>query len=358
MSILYLTHQGARLRREAECLVVEKQGRRLARVPAFQVERVLVFGHSELTSGAVDLLLSRGIECAFVSMSGRLKGRLVSPHSGNAILRVAQFDRGKDESFCLKVSKGFVEAKLKNQRTLLRRFDRSHDELEFTVECGRLTEAQEQLGSCETLAAVRGVEGAGARAYFAALRRAVPSELSAAKRERRPPKDPFNALLGLGYALLFNELLAAVTARGFDPAVGFFHALRPGRETLALDLMEEFRAPVADRLVLRVLNLKQIRVEDFEEAPTDSRSLAPCGRSAARLPGGPGGLHLRPEALRLFLKEYEELVAKPFKDRETGRETSLRRKFGEQTERLARVVRASREKDTPEAEYEGFLWEG
>jgi CRISPR-associated protein Cas1 len=330
--LLYLTHQGSRLRREAECLVVEQQGRRVARAPAFQVERVVVFGHSELTSGAVDLLLSRGIDCAFVSLAGRLKGRLVSGESRNVALRLAQFARHGEPEFCLGVSREIVAAKLRNQRALLRRFDRSHREVTLETECEALTKAVEATDSAADLNALRGVEGAGARAYFAALRKATAPEVSFERRQRRPPKDPFNALLSLGYTLLTNEAVAAAAARGFDAAVGFFHVVRPGRPALALDLVEEFRAPMVDRLVLRMVNLKMIGAEEFE-------------------PDQDGGLRLKPEPFRRFLTEYETLIAKPSKDRLTGRSLSLRQHLLAQADSLARAVLGKTEHP-----YAGYLW--
>jgi len=329
---LYLTHHGSRLRREAECLVVEYHGRRLARVPAFQVTWVVVFGHCELTSGAIDLMLRKGIACTFMTVTGRLKGRLTSSMAHHVELRLAQFEKHRDVAFCLLLSREIVASKVKNQRSLLRRFDRSHRELDLKTEVKQITETLEGLQDASTLPEVRGIEGATARIYFGAFRKMLGHPVTFRRRQRRPPKDPVNVLLSLGYTLLMNEALSAVSARGFDPSVGFFHRVRPGRAALALDLMEGFRAPLVDRLVLRVVNLKMIQPSDFESTAD-------------------GELRLTSKSLRVFLKEYEALAGKPFKDRRTGRLLSLRQHLLRQADDLARAVLGS-----GDHEYSGYLW--
>ena len=266
---LYLTEQGATLSRRGERLVVEREGETLADVPASKVLRVFVFGNVSLTTPAIAYLLREGKEVAFLSSRGRYYGRLISSESRNPMLRRAQLRAADDPAVCLDLSRRVVAGKLRNQRRLLHRRPGSKS----SPAAAGITSLLGKAASTESLAALRGMEGLAARAYFGAFGELL-DKMAFTGRRRRPPPDPVNSLLSLGYTLLTYEAFSAVASVGFDPYIGFFHADTYGRPSLALDIMEEFRPAVVDTLVMGVINRGQIKPEDFEIGTDDGKPIA------------------------------------------------------------------------------------
>jgi len=281
---LYLTEQGATLSRRGERLVVEREGETLADVPASKVLRVFVFGNVSLTTPAIAYLLREGKEVAFLSSRGRYYGRLISSESRNPMLRRAQLRAADDPAVCMRLSRRIVAGKLKNQRRLLHR--RPGPKSSLAAE--EITALIEKAATTENLAALRGMEGLAARAYFGAFGELL-EKMAFTGRRRRPPPDPVNSLLSLGYTLLTYEAFSAVASVGFDPYIGFFHADTYGRPSLALDIMEEFRPAVVDTLVMGVINRGQIKPEDFDLGKEDGKPIA----------------LLRDDARKRFLALYE-----------------------------------------------------
>lgn len=292
MAVLYLSEQNAILRKRGERLVVEKQSQVLLDVHQFKVSAVCLFGNVQVTTQAASLLLDKGIDLALFTLRGRLKGHLTPPWGKNALLRLRQYQRVTDPNFALSMSKAVVRAKLTNCEAVLARLARSQREVDVTPQCTALRQALDRLGAAADKEAVRAIEGSATAAYFAALRAFVAPEWQFHHRQRRPPKDPVNALLSLGYVLLGNELQAIVAGLGLDPYLGFYHDLRYGRASLALDVLEPFRGPVIDRLTVRLLNLKQLTRHDFQLHPTL-------------------GVRLAPQALKKYFAEYERWLGQP-----------------------------------------------
>lgn len=256
---LYLTEQGATLSRSGERLVVQKEGETLTDLPAAKVLRVFVFGNVSLTTPAIVYLLREGKEVAFLSSRGRYYGRLISSESKNPMLRRAQLRATDDPDMRLDLSRRFVLAKLVNQRRVLHR--RPGGKASGAAkEITSLIERSRQTESLETL---RGMEGLAARAYFGAFGDLLDG-MDFTGRKRRPPPDPVNSLLSLGYTLLTYEAFSAAASVGFDPYIGFFHADTYGRPSLALDVMEELRPVIVDTLVLGAVNRKHLRPDDFD----------------------------------------------------------------------------------------------
>jgi CRISPR-associated protein Cas1 len=290
MSIVYLTTMGSSVRRRGERLQVFKDDAKLADLRLFELERLVVFGAVQFTAQALALLLDKGIDVAFLTSRGRLRGSLVAGQSRNVYLRLAQFERWKDDAFRLAFSRNLVVAKLTAQERLLARYERNHpDRLDANAR-DRIRSVLEKTASATTLDELRGFEGAGAAAYYGQFGRMLTS-MDFPGRKKHPSTDPVNALLSLGYVLLTNEIAALLEARGFDPAVGFFHGIRYGRQSLSLDVVEPFRQPVIDRLTLRLLNRGQITAAEFE--------------------GGEKGLRLVPDSFRRYLLLYEEQMSAP-----------------------------------------------
>ncbi|HXG67501.1 MAG TPA: CRISPR-associated endonuclease Cas1 [Blastocatellia bacterium] len=319
MTTLYLTEQGATLRKESRRFLIEMGGITLSEIHEFKVDRVIVFGHVQLTTQALTYLLARGIDTAFLSMTGRLKGRLAPLASKNVYLRVRQHERARDPQFALALARAIVGAKIANCIALLARHQRNHPETDLSAEISRLARCPDEAARKQALGGLRGVEGQAAVTYFQALARMLRRGWNFPGRVRRPPTDPVNSLLSFGYTLLYNEAISALTATGFDPYVGFYHGINYGRCSLALDLMEEFRHVAIDRLVLNLLNLGILAGDDFT---ADEQ----------------GGIYLREEARKRFLREYERLMLAEFAQGRLGERISLRRAVHEQALRLERTV--------------------
>ncbi len=183
----------------------------------------------------------------------------------------------------------------------------------------RIQQALEQIEEASSIASLRGIEGSAARAYFSFLRLAVHPEMRFGKRARRPPPDPANALFSLGYALLNAALMSALEIVGLDPYIGFFHAEKYGRPALALDLVEEFRAPIVDSLVLTLINKRMIGREDFE-------------------PGPKGGVYLNRHALRVFFREFSDRLETSVRHPLAGRSLSYRKVFEIQARVAAKTI--------------------
>lgn len=326
MSTLYLTEQGSKLRKTSQRLVVEKSGITLLEVPAYGIDRVLIFGAVQLSTQAMSFLLNSGIEVSFLSMNGKLKGKLTPVQSKNVFLRLAQYDRFKDEVFKLTIARSILEAKMKNQRTLILRYQRNHPETDFASELGVISQALSSLRQKKKIASLMGLEGASTGAYYRCYAKMLAESFSFEKRTRHPPLDPTNALLSLGYVLITNELAALVESVGFDPFIGFLHGLRYGRQSLPLDMIEEFRHPIVDGLVQTVINTGRIKETDFYKEET--------------------AFFLTKEAFKKFLSLYEERMEKQFKEKESY--TNYRKIFRAQVENMERAV-------LNRAEYQPFL---
>jgi CRISPR-associated protein Cas1 len=264
MAILYVTDQGATLTKRGNRLVVEKQGRQVHWSHAFKVEQVILMGSVSLSPAVIAFLLQEGIDTVFLSYYGKYRGRLVAHLGKNIDLRRRQFASLGDPDFRLSQARACVQGKIYNCRVLLRRQNRELSSPEVVEAAHQLRRLGQKAGQADTVDSLMGLEGSAAAAYFGCF----PHFLRAAGmpfpgRNRRPPKDPVNVLLSLGYTLLANALLTQVQVAGLDPYLGALHSPDYGRPSLVLDLMEEFRPILVDALVLQLVNKKIIRPTDF-----------------------------------------------------------------------------------------------
>jgi CRISPR-associated protein Cas1 len=225
--------------------------------------QVVVRGNVQVTAQAARALLDRGIPCVYLSGGGWYVGRLVGTDTNNVDLRIAQFRSAQEPTVCLNLARAFVVAKIRNARTLLRRNHASVD----PVVLGQLKQLARKATTSESIESLLGTEGAAAREYFQSFSGMFKGHglgsFDLERRNRRPPKDPVNALLSFAYALLTKELVIAVSTVGLEPLLGFYHQPRFGRPALALDLMEEFRPLIADSVVLTVINNAVVTRSDF-----------------------------------------------------------------------------------------------
>ncbi len=264
MAILYVTEQGTRLTRESRRLLVIRGEDTLADIPVIKLERVLIFGYAQLTTQALELLLNEGIPTVFLSINGRLKGSLEPTRSKNIPLRVRQYECARNPNFCLAIAKNIVTGKIRNQIRLIQRFQHNRPEMTFQSFQEDLKRLLHQVNNKTTIGGLLGLEGRATAVYFDAFKQMF-KHLGFTCRTRRPPTDPVNSLLSLGYTLLCYEYLSAVSAVGLDPYLGFFHQISYGRPSLALDLCEELRHPVIDMLTLDLINRGIITADDFNQ---------------------------------------------------------------------------------------------
>ncbi len=316
MAVLYVTEQGSSIRRVGQRLVVEKDREELMDIPCLKLDAVLLFGNVQFTTQAAVEMLRQGIEMSLLTHTGRLRGQLTPPKAKNIELRMRQFELFRNETFCLDLSRRLVEGKIRNGAAVLRRYRRNAKGWQ-PVAVRALEEKAARALVASSLESLRGVEGSAAAAYFEALGAVVPSTIPYDGRNCRPPKDPVNALLSFGYVLVGNELQSLLDAIGFDPYLGFYHQLDYGRPSLALDLVEEFRAPLVDRFSLGLLRRKILRPEHFS------------GRRSR-------GLILGREGKKRYFRAFEKEMAKdiPYGDEKL----SFRQIFQRQAHGLARAL--------------------
>lgn len=273
LNTLYVTTPESYLHLDNDTLRVEVEHETRLRVPLHHLSAVVCFGHVMVSPILMHRLADAGKSLVLLDVRGRFKARLEGPVSGNVLLRQAQHRRTASTGYCVAAAKSFVAGKLKNCRQVLlrgaRENGRTEDGTQLSDTAGELGRALARLEHAPDLDAVRGIEGDAAKRYFAVLGLLVRPEARAGftpnGRTRRPPLDRMNALLSFLYAMVMNDVRSAVESVGLDPQLGLLHALRPGRAALALDLMEEFRPLLADRLALTLINRRQIDSGDFDE---------------------------------------------------------------------------------------------
>jgi CRISPR-associated protein Cas1 len=286
LNTLYATTEGARLRKDGENVVAEVDGTERGRVPLHMLGGVVTFGATSVSPPLIGALARAGITLVLLDRQGRFEARVEGPVSGNVLLRRAQYRASEQPD---EIVRSIVSAKIANQRAVLQRALRDYREemeaqrraaVEATV--NRMEQILRRVAFMNEGAEVmRGAEGEAAHGYFAVfgdLIRSPDVDIRFNGRSRRPPLDPVNALLSFLYTLLTHDCRSAAESVGLDPAVGFLHRDRPGRPSLALDLMEELRPVLADRLALSLINRRQVRSGDFETRDGGAVLLTETGR--------------------------------------------------------------------------------
>ena len=341
LNTLYVTTEGAWLKKDGANIVMEVEGKERARLPVHMLESLVCIGRVLVSPPLLGYCAEQGISICFLSPNGRFLARVEGPVSGNVLLRREQYRRTDDPARCAQIVRNVLLGKVHNQRAVISRAVRDYGEALNETARAALTHARERLKhiierlSKETAQDVlRGLEGEAAQSYFGVfdfLIRVDEPALRFNGRSRRPPADAINALLSFLYTLLTHDCRSALETVGLDPAVGFLHRDRPGRPSLALDLMEEFRPLLADRLALSLINRRQINKQDFTTLDN-------------------GAVFLRETSRKTVLTAYQE------RKREELRHTFLEEKFtmglfpAIQAQLLARHLRGDLEAYPP------FLW--
>ncbi|MGI8782100.1 MAG: CRISPR-associated endonuclease Cas1 [Acidobacteriota bacterium] len=318
---LYLTEPGCVIGQEGERLLVRQSGQVLLDAPIFKVERILIFGNSTLTTPAIRACLQNEIDVNFLSSTGRYYGVLSSPGAENVLLQRMQFQRLGDMDFCLTIAKAIVRNKIHNCRILLERIGRGRQKTPTWIAADNirsLLEATRKAGDLDTL---RGYEGAAARAFFEGYSLAFKQEWGFRRRVRQPPTDPINSLLSFGYTLVFYQILSLVRAFGLNPNVGFLHSLRRGHPALVSDLVEEFRTPIVESLVLYILNNRMLDRSCFK---SDSR-----------------GCFLTPVARKKFLVQFDRKMRTEIVHPHSGTRLDYRGAMAVQAQSMANAIRGA-----------------
>lgn len=267
---LYVTTQGAYVGKDGEAVAVRVEGATVLRVPLHHLAGIVCFGQVSCSPALMGICGERDVAISFLTESGRFLARVEGPMSGNVLLRRTQYRWADDPERTATVARAIVAGKIVNSRSVLRRALRDHggmarrDEVECSVNW--LGGVLARLRDERDLERVRGMEGEAAQHYFSVFDDLITAQKAAfafTGRSRRPPQDPLNALLSFVYVLLVHDVRSALESVGLDPQVGFLHRDRPGRPSLALDVMEEFRPWLADRLVLSLINRQQLAGDGF-----------------------------------------------------------------------------------------------
>ena len=283
---LFVATEDSHLRMRQLSLQVVTDGKVRLAVPLHHLHAIAMMGRASVTTAVLERCVEAGISVTFMNPTGKLIARVDAPVSGNVLLRRRQYRLADDVAASLEIARAVVAGKLNNYRSILMHSSRDSEDTSIrrsalVAAAARVRQAILGAAVASTMDQLRGQEGIGTRVYFSAFAQLLrPGDLNMPGRNRRPPRDPVNAMLSFVYALLLNDCISALTAAGLDPAVGFLHTDRPGRPGLALDLMEEFRPLLGDRTVLAMINRRQVTVDHFVLAEGGGVMLTPEGRRA------------------------------------------------------------------------------
>lgn len=269
LNTLYITTQGSYLSKDGECVCVRVEDKDIGKIPIHTIGGIVCFGRVGVSPFLLGHCADHGVTVSFCKENGRYLAAMHGPVSGNVLLRREQYRRADSPETSAEIARAFVIGKIVNCRTVLRRAARDRKDDLLSRAADSMSDCLSRLASPAHLDFVRGVEGEAANHYFGAFDQMIGPDRTAfrfSSRNRRPPLDPVNCLLSFLYTLLTHDVRSALECSGLDPAVGFLHRDRPGRPSLALDLMEEFRPYVADRLALTLINRGQVSSRGFRKS--------------------------------------------------------------------------------------------
>ena len=327
MAALYVREQGAMLIKSGERICITKGGKILIERPAGSIDNIAIFGGVQISSQALAMLLEKGIDISYFSYQGKYLGHTASDTSKNIFLRMQQYDCYEDMEYRNETARIIVANKIENQIAVINGW-RWEGDFDWKADVEAMNRHKKILEEKNTQMEFMGVEGICSNIYFHSYARMFTCEFKFEKRSRRPPKNPINVLLSLGYTLLTKEVTNALVAQSFETYLGFLHGIRYGRQSLALDIVEEFRQPVIDRLVLKIFNKGMVSKYDFD-IPEE------------------GVVILNEDGFRKFCTAYEKWM--------NGTDTSsgdigFRIRIREQTDKLRAAIRQK-------GIYEPYRWE-
>ena len=304
LNTLYVTSPNTYLARDGETVLVRQEKETKLHIPIHTLSSIICFGQVSCSPPLLGLCGARNVSVAFLTEQGKFLARVHGPVSGNVLLRREQYRRADSEEKSAEIARSIVAAKIANSRTALLRAAREHNDpvasAALSTASSNLSKSIQMLVSTFSLDSIRGIEGDAARQYFSVFEHLISAQKDSfffIERTRRPPMDPMNALLSFLYTLLVHDVASALEGVGLDPAVGFLHRDRPGRPSLALDLMEEFRPMLADRVALTLVNRLQIQGKQFVITETGAVLMNDIARK---------------EVLMTWQKKKQEEIMHPF----------------------------------------------
>lgn len=328
---LYITTNGSYVHKERETFIVEQEGKKVFQLPFHTIQNLFCFGRIMVSPLLMAACGEKGIGISFFSEYGKFQSRLQGPQSGNVLLRRAQYREADNSPQIL--ARLFIAAKLSNCRNIVMKHQRNHgrnEKLEKLVKY--LSNNLKRLQRCNDIEQMRGIEGDSGASYFGCFSYLIIESLREtfpfSGRTKRPPLDQVNSLLSFAYTLLTHEIASALQGVGIDPYVGFLHTDRPGRVSLALDMLEEFRAWWCDRFVLTLINRKQILPKDFIKESS-------------------GAIRLTDEARKKFLTAWQERKRDKLQHSYTGERIQIGLLPHIQATLLSRYLRRDMEIYTP-----------
>ncbi len=345
MSTVYITSQGSNLLKEGKTLIVKGENGYKHTIFPFQVEQICIIGNINITTPALKFILRNNIDTVFLTYKGEYLGRLEGKLSKNIYLRQKQFRKMDNENFVFNTAKMIIKGKIFNQIVLLKRILKRRKEKELKKIIKELNEIYNRIENAQTVNSLRGHEGKASALYFKGYKYGLNSNnIYFAKRVRRPPTDPVNAILSLLYTLLMNKVFAAVYSAGLDPYLGTLHCVDYGRPSLVLDLMEEFRPIIADTLTLALFNLKIIEKDDFAMKVKNEFENDFIGDSDnLEVPEVADRIFLLKEkSLKTVLAQFEKKLNSEIFYEPLGKRVSYKRVIFEQAKNFAAYIRDER----------------
>jgi CRISPR-associated protein Cas1 len=331
MPFIYITDQGATVNKKGAHLQVKNKDELLLDMLFDEVDSIVVFGGVHLTSDTALAVLDKGGCVSFMTMNGHYKGKMAGTAGKNVVARMKQYELINDPDRRLAAATGYVIAKINNGFAVLEEYHHSGSNPFDFAERDELVGLGDKVKASADLAELRGYEGYAAKLYFAGFARCLMHGRKFPGRKFHPSTDPVNAMLSFGYSFLAREFQDLLEAHDLDPFLGFYHEITCGRASLSLDIMEEFRHPMVDRLVLKLFNRKILDDDDFQ---TDAET---------------GQVYLKKESLNIFLRHYEEWALEMNRTFENSKEMPWREAFRRQVEQYKKSLEQG-------TEYKPFSW--
>lgn len=288
MSNLYLYEQGITVGYKENRLQIQDKEQNEHSIPIEHIDNLIVFGGVQLTSSCIQNMLTRGVHLTWLSKTGSYYGRLESTGHINVHRQRMQFKKSEEDAFRLEVSKQFITGKSKNQRTVLLRLNRYKEQCEMQGILDEMARMIKKIDDVDSVESLMGNEGYLAKLYYRGINLILKEEFSFSKRTKRPPKDPFNAMLSFAYTLLLYEIFTSVMTKGLNPYVAFLHSDKYNHPALCSDLMEEWRPILVDSLAIALINTGKISLEHFEENKEAN------------------GIFLTKEGCKIMIEEFEK----------------------------------------------------
>ncbi len=263
-AVLYIKEQGAFVHKRGERIIVSKNSEDLLEVPIVQVENVSIIGNVQVSTQVLQMFMERGIDVSYFSYSGKYLGHTSAEASKNIFLRFEQYNYYMQEEKRLFMARKIVKNKIENQISFIQNYRWQGDDYDWKKDIAQMKKLQNSLEKEQTVNEILGIEGFCSNIYFGVYGKMFKGDFEFNGRNRRPPKDPINVILSLTYTMLTKEMCNMLDAESFESYLGFLHGIRYGRKSLALDMIEEFRQPIADRFVLLLFNKRMITAYEFE----------------------------------------------------------------------------------------------